>query len=105
MKRNIVRITTHDTKQTYEYPREKGEGDDPQLWEVTLQTGYVNNDSGQTQYLSKAVSIFLTEETLKSHELVGQVRDKDNNVKVSPKTPEDLILELLEIVGVYPTED
>ena len=104
MRENIVRITTHDTKQTYEYLREKGK-EDPQLWEVTLQTGYVNNCSGQTQYLSKAVSVFLTEETLKSHGLVGQVRDKDNNVIVSPKTPEDLILELLEIVGVYPTEE
>ena len=104
MRENIVRITTHDTKQTYEYPRKKGK-EDPQLWEVTLQAGFVNNNSGQTQYLSKVKSVFLTQDTLMSHGLVGQVRDKDNNVIVSPKTPEDLILELLEIVGVYPTED
>ena len=103
MRENIVRITTHDTKQTYEYPREKGK-EDP-VWEVTLQTGFVNSYSGQTQYLSKIKSVFLTQDTLISHGLVGQVRDKDNNVIVSPKTPEDLLLELLEIVGVYPTEE
>ena len=103
MREKIVRITTYDTKKTFEFPAKEGV-ENPQLWEVELRTGGVGHD-GRTRYgLSKETSIFVERHTLEDHGLTGKIIDKKGKEVIPPKTPEDLILELLEIVGVYPTE-
>ncbi len=103
MRENIIRITTHDTRKTYEFPMKTG--NNPYLWEVELRIGFVKAN-GRTLYgLSRNTSIFLEESTLKQHGLIGKAIGKQRN-KIEPsKNPEDLILELLELVGVYPMEE
>lgn len=103
MRENIVRIKTHDTRETYEFPIKRGE-DNPQLWEVEIRIGRVES-RGLTQYgLSTSKSVFLKCETLKLHGLIP--KDTRLGKTVEPtRTAEDLIMELLEIVGVYPTEE
>lgn len=104
MRENIVRITTHDTKKTYEFPSGKTKNI-PNLWEVEMKISAVDwlgRSDFNYRYTTKRIC--LERETLLSHGLTGEIKDKEGKVIEPPKTPEDLILELLEIVGVYPTE-
>ncbi len=98
--KNVMRITTEDTKKTYEFPGE----DNPQLWAVQLQIDRV--DGGGHAYFNSHLripkTIHVERETLENAGLLPMKKEiKD----ASPtETPEDLILRLLEHVGVYPSE-
>lgn len=104
MKKQFVEITTYDTKKTYHFSAD-GKAKNPQLWEVKLQIGTVGSQ-GHTKYgLSGNDSIYLERQTLEDAGLIPldpSKTIKDTGAEV--RTPEDLILELLEIVGVYPQE-
>ena len=103
MRKNIIRITTHDTKKTYEFPAKKEE-ENPRLWEVELRIGTVNSD-GRTRYgFNTKCGIFLEGETLEFHGLKGEIKNEEGKVVKPPKTPEDLLLELLGTLGFYQTE-
>ena len=58
MRENIIRITTHDTEKTYEFPAKQGEKS-PQLWEVELKIGIVSTDWSNTIWpVTKGINIF-----------------------------------------------
>jgi len=102
MKQQIVRITTADTKKTYEFPP-KAPFVNPDIWEVSLMLRGVGND-GQTKYgfvQQSASKIFVELSTLQAAGVTPR-----NCKEVSEKqeeTVEDLIIRLLEHVGHYPT--
>jgi len=99
MKKNIVRITTQDTKKTYDLP---GDGV-PQLWEVELfisavsSSGYVRKD--KYQYPSK--TFYFERKTLENIGMIG-AEPKEKPVRTAYLTTEDLLLELLAEIGIYP---
>ncbi len=99
--KSIVRITTEDTKKTYEFPKEGN----PRLYSVELKITAIGS-SGQPQFGSMCAKyIHLEENTLlKAGLLQDQSRGpKEAGVPIT-ETPEDLILRLLEHVGIYPVE-
>ena len=96
--RSIVRITTEDTKKTYEFPNEGN----PQLWAVTLSIEGISF-YGQPAHGSVCKKIIHIErETLENAGLLPKQNEKKD--EVAEETAEELILRLLEHVGVYPTE-
>jgi len=99
-RQTIVRITTADTKKTYDLPGK----DIPQLWKAKL-TLYSINGQG-TKFLGYPeveADIYLERQTLIDRGLVSK-RSIDTPKPDPSPTTEDLIIELLEHVGVYPTE-
>jgi len=105
-KQTVIQITTYDTKKTYEFVRGL-QNENPPLWEVGSfvqrinQNGKISQHQSSYKYPKKIM--YLEEETLKSIGLVTSQK-KDQAKKDPEKTVEDAILELLEYVGVYPTE-
>ena len=99
--KSVVRITTEDTKKTYEFPGL----DNPQLWAVTLQIKCVDG-GGFAHFSSPSFCteriIHVERETLANAGLIGRPVEKED--KPLEETAEDLILRLLEHVGVYPVE-
>jgi len=99
MKKTIVRITTEDTKKTYELPGEKT----PQLWAAEVSVTAVDNNGYHRHPDSCKKTIYLERQTLIDHGLIGtQQETKDQSVPAP--TAEDIILQLLECVGVFPEE-
>ena len=104
MRKQYVEITTHDTKKTYRFPPEEGVVN-PQLWETRIQIRCLGTFGMGSPSWSSAESIHLERSTLERVGLLPKPRDEQIlQVNVKKKTPEDLLLELLETVGVYPTE-
>jgi len=100
MKTTIVRITTEDTKKTYELPGE----DVPQLWAAEISVTCVDKYGYHTTPNSNKKTIYLERQTLVDHGMLPQSHtDEKPPVPVAP-TAEDLILQLLECVGVFPEE-
>lgn len=98
--KNIVRITTNDTKKTYELPSEE---DTPNLWRVQLTIQSVDRhgriDSSGYDYPKGTV--FVERETLEGAGVLP--KPMDTPVKERPEeTVEDLIIRLLEHLGYYP---
>ena len=94
--KTITRITTEDTKKTYEFPN-KG---NPQLWAVTLSIEKIYH-YGQPKYGCVCKKIIHVErETLENAGLLPKQNEKKDGEP--EETPADLILRLLEHVGVYP---
>jgi hypothetical protein len=103
MKKTVVRITTADTRKTYEFPSPEH----PQIWEAKISLEQIGNDGNYAQskcsrhsYPSK--TIYLELETLQKAGLKSY--KYPNIVELPQETAEDLIIRLLEHVGVYPTE-
>jgi len=102
-KERVVRIKTHDTEKVYEFP-----GENPILWEVTLGIRDVCVRSGEprAKYDTKKVTIYLERETLEDAGLLPFAYESKREDPVDPiETPEDLLLRLLDLVGVYPVEN
>ncbi|MDF1551963.1 MAG: hypothetical protein P1P84_02820 [Deferrisomatales bacterium] len=101
MRQSVIRITTHDTKEVFEYP-----GENPRLWDVQIKIARVNHQ-GQSntddRFTIPSAKVFLTEGTMRKFGLVPQ-QTKVKEVPHTQSTAEDLLLELLSLVGVYPTE-
>lgn len=100
MRQSIVRITTHDTKKTYEYGADVDDAGRPQVWEATLKLKCVDVN-GRTDQYGKSATVYLERSTLERHKLVPQPKDAKPQPEPT-ETPEDLLLRLLEVVGVYP---
>ena len=99
-KQNIVRIKTHDTKKTYDFPGK----DVPPLWEVKLELMPITSNGSSDSYGHRtAGTVYLEKETLLAAGLAPQNRQEPKNPEPT-KTVGDLILELLEMLGVYPVE-
>jgi hypothetical protein len=104
--KKVVRIETYDTKKTYEFI--SGQKDEnPDLWEVGIFVSKVRSDGSidgglyNKPYPKKV--IYLERETLEKSGLIPGKRR--NEPKPEPtETVEDLILRLLEYVGIYPQE-
>jgi hypothetical protein len=97
MRENIVRITTADTKKTYEFP-----GDNPQIWEIKLSSSMVG-PVGNPQYgFSTDGTIYLERETLENAGL--RPKNKPDTAVSNHETIEDLIIRMLEHLGYYPAE-
>ena len=103
MREKIVRITTHDTKKVYEFSINNTKNI-TDLWEVEIKIAEVDWLGRTDRYPQATKKIYLERETLESHGLTEAVKNEEGKVVEPPKTPEDLILELLETVGIYPTE-
>ena len=99
--KSVTRITTSDTKKTYEFTGP----DTPRLWAVDLQINSVNTNGLITRYSSDTpTTVFLERETLKEHGLFPRVKTEVSEpVGIAP-TVEDLILDLLGHLGVYPEQ-
>lgn len=95
---NITRIKTV-TGNVYELP---GKGI-PQLWEIQLFIYHINENGSVDRNSTRSSGIHVEREVLENHGLLPRADTKEVESPVT-KTPEDLILELLERVGVYPTE-
>ena len=99
MKKTVVRITTEDTKKTYELPGE----DTPQLWAAEISVACVDKNGYHRHPDSCKKTIYLERQTLIDHGLFCVMKET-NNQSVPSLTAEDLILQLLECVGVFPEE-
>lgn len=99
--KSIVRITTEDTKKTYEFPNEEN----PPICAVKIEISSI--DPGGNSYFGSVSSsitkiVHLELETIENAGLRPMRKDRKDE---SPtETPEDLILRLLEHVGVYPVD-
>jgi len=107
MKKTIVRITTEATEgvdsKTFELPDETA----PQLWAVELRIKSVgrNGNHNFDRFASVVKTIYLEREVLELHGLVGKRPEPaDPEVQAQP-TAEDLIIQLLELVGYFPEGD
>jgi hypothetical protein len=108
MKKTITYITTADTKKTYEFPDE--EAKNPEIVEIKLFLGFAKEDSGYVRTSSysypeypKAI-IYVERQTLENAGILPLGDYASQSEKEEPtETPEDLILRLLEMVGVNPS--
>ena len=103
MRKEIVRITTYDTEKTYEFPSE----DNPRLFEVSMRIRPIHaggNATGSYQYEHINHGMYIELETLLAAGMKPYERKPKENDPPATETPEDLMLRLLEIVGVYPQE-
>ena len=102
MKKSIIRITTTDTKKTYEFPGQYN----PSLFEVSIRIVPVR-DSGSTscdayQYTHFNKAIHLEKDTLLKAG-IKPFHHKPLDTDPEPtETVENLIIRLLEHVGYYP---
>ena len=99
----IVRITTSDTKKTYEYPSTGN----PQLFEISMRIRPIHASGAATksfQYEHIHHGMYVELETLLAAGMTSYARKPKESDPPATETPEDLILRLLEVVGVYPQE-
>lgn len=98
MKETIVRITTADTKKTYEFPNKNN----PQLWEVTMETRCVQVDGSINPSSSIKETLYYERQSLVDAALLPQGRN-DSPPPIPPRTLEDMFAEILEHMGVFPS--
>lgn len=103
MKQNIIRITTDDTRKTYEFPGVLGD-DKPDIFEVEVIIKPITVCGRASTYGYEHVKkiIHLEEKTLQNAGLKPLQRGEKK--AESTETAEDLILRLLEMCDVYPVE-
>lgn len=104
MKKTITYITTVDTKETFQYPRTDNK--QQPVYEVSVYFKLVSNSTGHAEvvgtYSQPGAIFYITRDTLKK---IGHFKPGENEVvknDLPDETIEDLILRLLEMVGVYP---
>ncbi len=88
---------------TYEYPDQDKPRKNPQVWAVSMTLQCVEEDTGDYSFkrYSTQKTIFVERDTLENAGLM-QVFDGREIPEEKKITVEDLILQLLEHVGVYP---
>ena len=101
MKESIVRITTADTKKTYEFP-----GDNPELYEARITLCKVDNGGNSyldaKRYDNITKTIYIELDTVLKAGLEPYYHTPKNTDPEPTETAEDLIIRLLEHVGYYP---
>jgi hypothetical protein len=103
---NIRRITTDDTKKTYEFVNQKPTGDFPQLWRMEVSVSAFEKSG---QYVNRGYPIpsrilIVERQTLVDRGLIPPHTTDTKPPENPPETLEDLILRLLDMVGVRPNE-
>lgn len=99
--KRFARITTQDTKKTYELPSENA----PQLWLVELIISNVEHATGTAiKSAHTKASIHLERQTLVDAGLLPKAEADKEPTNETRERPEDLILRLLEHVGVFPEQ-
>ena len=97
----VTRITTVDTKKTYELPDKNA----PQLWELALTIACIDERDGSTNTRSGNVAVIHVErQTLVNAGLMPVANDDKEPTEETKETAEDLCLRLLEHLDVYPVE-
>lgn len=102
MESKIIRIVTEDTGKTYEFPN----GGNPPLWGVKLEIAQVDPFGSTPFNYQRIVSkiIHVERSTLEKAGLNPLLKKNKDELEPAIETIEDLIIRLLEHVGVYPTE-
>ena len=100
--KTVVRITTTDTKKTYEFPSEKGH---PNLWQVSLTVQFIDKNgrvSRPSTYEPPSGIVHVERKTLEDAGVLPMAHDRKTKDEGPTETVEDLIIRLLEHVGYYP---
>ena len=100
MRKEIVRITTADTKETHEFPGK----DLPDLWAVGIMINSLDGRGHHTAGRSIIHTVYVERQTLVNAGLRPVCAEDKKPTPEDEETAEDLILRLLEMVDVYPTE-
>ena len=99
--KSILRITTEDTQQTYEFP----DTTNPPICAVKIEIALIHSQGhsyfGPGSAATETI-VHLELATIENAGLRPMRKERKNELPV--ETPEDLILRLLEHVGIYPTE-
>lgn len=101
MREELVRITTHDTEKMYEFPR-KGS---PALFLVEMRIRPVDRDGAVKnvpQYRHIDNGMYVELDTLLKAGMKPYERKPQEGDPEPVETAEDLMVRLLELVGVYP---
>ncbi len=97
MKETIVRITTADTKKTYELPGK----DIPQLWEVTMTVKGIEDNGKTSGYPSINETLYYERQSFVDAVLLP-VWKGDQPTPIPPRTLEDMFAEILKHIGIFP---
>jgi len=102
MKRKLIIIKTVDTEKEYTFELGKTGKENPQLWKVEINIACVDSH-GNSCIGSQGTkgSVYVERETLEDAGLIPRIITKEDEPKKEVLV-EDLILGLLEYVGVYP---
>ena len=100
--KDIRLITTVDGMQ-YTFPADKGT---PQLWCVEMGMRCVSDEGTLPNYVPIRKEFFVERSVLEKAGLVPDVRTKREREEtpIVPETPQGLMLRLLSLLGIYPTE-
>ena len=107
MKKTIVQITTAETEgthsQTYSLPDKTA----PQLWAVELRVAALDRNGHHNfpPFSTTTKTIYLEREVLTNHGLIGKRPDPVEPAADPQPTAEELIIQLLELVGYFPEGD
>ncbi len=104
MIKSIVRITTDDTGKTYEFPEIPiGIDGNPEIWALRLGIAVIDNKGNPQLQNATMKTLHVERETLEKAGLIPFVKPEDKN-RQPTETAKDLILRLLEMCEVYPSE-
>ena len=98
-------ITTDDTGNVYEFPRPL-DGNNVQLWEITITMSCVEDKSGYSGTYHPPKTFYVERDTLKKLGMIGQPPPDSPNAK-PPGMDEELretLEKLLSLVGIYPQQ-
>lgn len=98
---HIIRIMTDDTKKTYEFVDGHAAEGTPQLHKLEVR---IMSGNGQGNFYDNrfvAANLYVEHETLVN---VGRFKPADKSRPEITETIEDLVLRLLDMVGVRPQE-
>ncbi len=99
--KEIIRITTEDTEKTYEFPGENN----PPLCAVKIEISDITAEGKSYFGVASGATEKIVHLELKTLENAGlRPMRKEREDEAPTETPVDLIIRLLEHVGVYPVE-
>lgn len=97
---HVARVTTLEGNK-YELPRDAK--DAPQLWQITC-TFRALDDNGRVPSRGSEVTVIVERETLEKYNVLGIAFPKETSTEAPTETIDDLILRVLEHVGIYAGE-
>lgn len=103
---NIKKITTNDTKKTYTFTDGARQDGTPQLWQIECTARPFCNDGSigpLDRYGGMQVFLIVERQTLVNAGELPVVKD-DSTPPPGAPTMEEIILQLLDMVGVRPNE-
>lgn len=97
MKETIVRITTADTKKTYELPGK----DVPPLWEVKMDVRSVDERGYVSSYPALEKVLYYERQSFVDAALLPKY-NTDSPAPIPPRTLGDMFAEILAHMGIFP---